>query len=61
MLKLINYIDAWELSIYFPEREAVLVIGQFKTEKEALKWIDSRSINPEKLPLYTIRRKKEKE
>ena len=61
MLKLIEYIDTWELSIYFPEREAGLIIGQFKTEKEALKWIDSRSSNPEKLPLHTIRRKTEKE
>ncbi len=61
MLKLIEYIDAWELSIYFPEREAGLIIGQFKTEKEALKWIDSRSSNLEKLPLHTIRRKTEKE
>lgn len=61
MLKLIEYIDAWELSIYFPEREAGLIIGQFKTEKEAMKWIDSRSSNPEKLPLYTIQRKTKKE
>ena len=56
MLKLIEYIDTWELSVYFQEREAGLVIGQFKTEKEALK-----SSNTEKLPLYTIRRKTEKE
>lgn len=61
MLKLIEYIDTWELSVYFPERETGLVIGQFKTEKEAVKWINSRSINPEKLPLHTIRRKTEKE
>ena len=61
MLKLIEYIDTWELSVYFPEREAGLIIGQFKTEKEALKWIDSRSSNLEKLPLYTIRRNTEKE
>lgn len=61
MLKLIEYIDTWELSVYFQEREAGLVIGQFKTEKEALKWINSRSSNPEKLSLHTIRRKTEKE
>lgn len=61
MLKLIEYKDAWELSIYFPERKAGLIIGQFNTEKEAMKWIYSRSSNPEKLPLYTIQIKTEKE
>lgn len=56
MLKLIQYVDCWELSVSFPDCLSYLIIRKFESEKAALEWIRSHSYKAEQLPLNIIRR-----
>ena len=56
MLKLIQYVDYWELFVEFPDCPSYLIIRQFESEMAALEWIRSHCYQVEELPLEIIRR-----